>query len=79
MSVVVTFRCAGCDASQEVPVRREWEWCFRTPSPGEGGAGAFRVPRIADVVPEGWVYPDRYTGCCYCSACWAGIVAEVTP
>lgn len=37
------------------------------------GFGHYEYDTPQDVVPEGWIAFDPYTGCCYCPACWGEI------
>lgn len=70
MTVEVTFRCGGCDASTEAtgPLRRRYE-------PIRPGSNLCRTvtDAVEDIVPEGWVAYDPYTHCTYCPSCWATI------
>jgi hypothetical protein len=72
VSVHVEFRCGGCDAvaSGTRFITRPKEKVF-----GGGRGGFYRTLPwdVDDVVPEGWVASDPYTGCCYCPKCWAEI------
>ena len=77
MVVYVEFHCGGCFkvAKGTHFIRRELVPLFH----GDPMRGGFmrKLPwNVDDVVPEGWVADDPYTGCCYCPACWAGIIAD---
>jgi hypothetical protein len=76
VSVTITFRCGGCGTSAEMQAASTWAWLFGQPAPGGGGLGTFTVPRIPEMVPDGWIFPDPYTGAPYCPSCWATITQE---
>ncbi|MGH9088028.1 MAG: hypothetical protein ACRDYZ_07935 [Acidimicrobiales bacterium] len=82
MSVTVTtrFSCGGCDAVREVAstVKVAWQWTFRTPGVDESAFGGHYIDaaRPQDLVPTGWVWPDPYTGACYCPDCWRSIAGN---
>ena len=68
MPVSVIFECSGCWEKKTNPVilGRRFE-SFN----GKGyGWGRYVYDTARDVVPEGWVAYDPYTGCCYCPECW---------
>lgn len=73
MSVFVTFECDGCSETDRVPVPHRKFHSFD----GKGyGFGVWEEKGLKDVIPDGWVYPDPFTGCCYCENCWGGIISE---
>lgn len=75
MSVVVWFKCNGCDAAAEGTSRLRKE--FVSVSGRSYGFGSARWTNTPDdVVPEGWVAADPCTYCCYCPACWQQINRE---
>jgi len=76
MSITATFKCDGCDEKAEGTT-----WFFRTFRSISGrswGLGSYTYNRVQDLTPEGWIDFDPYTGCCYCPACWKGIMHEET-
>ncbi len=72
MSVLVKFKCDGCDAEADgtACLRRT----FRSFSGRSHGLGVV-VPAnsVEDLAPEGWVAYDPYTYATYCPKCWAEI------
>lgn len=76
MSIHIEFRCGGCDAVAPGTsfIRREWAPLFHG-DPMRGGFGRWTPWNVDDVVPDGWVASDPYTGCCYCPECWKEIEA----
>lgn len=73
VSVTVQFSCGGCDAKAEGthPLRKE----FVSVSGRSYGIGLLQwACGVENVVPEGWVAFDPYTGCTYCPKCWAEII-----
>lgn len=74
MTVSVTFQCDGCSTEtgpHTVPHRK-----FRSFDGKGWGFGVWEDYGIEHVVPDGWIYPDPYTGCTYCPECWDSIVRE---
>jgi len=72
MTVKITFCCGGChdEAPAILPHRT-----FNSVNGKGYGFGTYTTPVVEDVVPDGWVYPDPYTGTTYCPKCWAEIEA----
>ena len=75
----ITYACDGCCASEVATFAPRNMFKFGKPFT-VGGISLQRQTALAQLVnlrgfvPDGWVWPDPYTGCCYCPTCWEGIV-----
>lgn len=77
MSVIILFRCNGCDAQAEGvrPLRRTF-----ISFGGRGHRfGRYHEDAASTLAPEGWIAFDPYTSATYCPDCWAGIVTANLP
>jgi len=69
MPVRVVFECSGCDAKADGTRHlRRGVRSMRTL--------LLRIG-VEDVVPDGWIAFDPYTGACYCGKCWDEIVGGI--
>ena len=79
----VVYRCDGC--FEETEAKFVGGKVFEYGDPFTTHSGELFVKRrmlsqkidLAELVPGSWVWPDPYTGCCYCPKCWAGIVEDI--
>ncbi len=73
MTVTVKFSCGGCPAEADGTAFLQRR--FHAFSGRGHGLGYHSFDTVMDVVPEGWIAFDPYTGACYCPTCWADIEA----
>ena len=76
---VLGFACSGCDASMSVEFASRPPFRYAKPIT-VGGVLMERQITVSqkidlfELVPDGWVWPDPYTGACYCPECWSQII-----
>jgi len=73
MTTKLLMSCDGC----HIKTTSE-KWFSRTFRSFDGkgwGLGVWEETEAKDIVPNGWILMDPYTGCTYCPKCWAEIEA----
>ena len=69
------MECSGCDATADVPVNVE----IRTEPLGPRWVKTITtLPKLVDLIPDGWVASDQYTHLTYCDVCWGAIAADIS-
>ena len=73
--ITLTFKCGGCpkEAEGTTWLRRR----FVSISGKSYGIGHYEYDTAEDVMPEGWVAFDPWTGCTYCPECWIDLKGDV--
>ena len=74
MPVTINFSCGGCD--KEINGTTFLRRRFHSMNGKGYGFGHWTIDTAEDVILEGWVAFDPYTGCCYCPDCWEAIIND---
>jgi hypothetical protein len=78
----ITYQCDGCFEKATEKTKEGKVFEYGTPFVTSEGTSLIKRTTLSqkvnlrDHVPEGWMWPDPYTGCCYCPTCWAKVEEE---
>lgn len=80
VTIIYEFCCQGCDTVEFTNPEMPLPVCSE-PGPINGYVRIDYPNPLSPYkcLPDGWVYPDPYTGGCYCGKCWEKIENPSVP